>query len=337
MQECFIGIDISKQELVVGVFPSGETFCVPYQEAAVVGLRERLLLLNPKRVVMEATGGLERELCLLLADSELPVCVVNPRQVRAFAQAVGKLCKTDPVDAQMLARFGQAIKPEVTPMPDAQSQTLSALFSRRRQLVLMHSQEQNRLLQTQNLRVRVDIEEHLKMLTTATQAIHQDLWDLIQKSPVWKGKADLLQSVPGIGPATSAALLSELPELGTLSGKQIASLVGVAPHAKDSGTSRGKRKVSGGRAQVRKAFYMATLVATQYNAVIRTFYLRLTGQGKAKKAAILACMRKLLVIINAMLKHKTAWQSMTSTYTFLLTFKIVALFLGENRGSSFWM
>ena len=309
-QECFVGIDISKEELVVFVYPLGETFTVAYQEAPVAALCERLLGLCPKKVVMEATGGYEREVCIAFAQAGLPVCVVNPRQVRAFAQAMGTLCKTDQVDAQVIARFAEAIKPDLTVIPDALLQELSALVARRRQLVLMASQEQNRYLQAYSARAKTDIEHHRKELAIHIAAVNDCIGELIQKSPIWKAKEDLLRTVPGVGEVTSRTLLSELPELGELSGKQIAKLVGVAPHSYESGTFKGKRSIFGGRATVRRPLDMATLVATKHNPVIRTMYERLVARGKAKKVALVACMRKLLMTLNAMLKHQTAWSAM---------------------------
>lgn len=309
-QDCFVGIDVSKHELVVAVHPLGETWSVPYEEEPLTTLCERLLALAPKKVVLEATGGYEREACVVLAPGKLPVCVVNPRQVRAFAQAMGTLCKTDQVDAYVIARFAQAMQPEVIPIPNALSEELSALVSRRRQLVLMDSQEQNRLLQTPSARARADMEQHRKELAGHIATVNECIRGLIEQSPIWKEKENLLRTVPGVGEVTSLTLLSELPELGEWSGKQMAKLVGVAPHSYESGTFQGKRRIFGGRASVRRPLYMATLAATKWNPVIRTVYERLLARGKAKKAALVACMRKLLVTLNAMLKHKTAWRAM---------------------------
>lgn len=309
-QDCFVGMDVSKNELVVALYPLGEVFSVAYQEEPVTALCGRLVGLAPKKVVMEATGGYEREVCILLFQAGLPVCVVNPRQVRAFAQAMGTLCKTDQVDALVIARFAQAIQPEVTTIPDETAQELSALVARRRQLVLMASQEQNRLLQTSSARAKADIERHRQELTGHIAAVNESMGALIEQSPIWKEKENLLRTVPGVGEVTSRTLLSELPELGELSGKQIAKLVGVAPHSYESGTFKGKRSIFGGRASVRRPLYMATLVATKWNPVIRAVYERLVARGKAKKAALVACMRKLLVTLNAMLKHHTAWRAM---------------------------
>jgi transposase len=309
-QECFVGIDVSKDELVVAVHPLGETWSVPYEEESVTTLCDRLVGFSPKKVVLEATGGYEREACIALFQAGLPLCVVNPRQVRAFAQALGTLCKTDPADAYVIARFAQAMQPEETPMPDALSEELSALVSRRRQLVLMDSQEQNRLLQAHSARAKADLEQHRQELANHIAAVNESIRGLIEQSPMWKKKDVLLRTVPGVGKVTSRTLLSELPELGELSGKQIAKLVGVAPHSYESGTFKGKRRIFGGRASVRRPLYMATLVATKWNPVIRTIYERLLARGKAKKAALVACMRKLLVTLNAMLKHKTAWRAM---------------------------
>lgn len=310
VQGCFVGIDISKEELTIAYLPSQEIESIAYREGEVTFLVERLKALSPKRVVMEATGGLELLLCTSLAQAALPVCVVNPRQVRAFAQAKGQLCKTDKVDARMIASFAEAIQPDLTPIPDAMAQELSSLISRRRQLVLMSSQEQTRLLQAKDAWVKKDIQQLHAELGNNIAHINKRLREVIQQSPVWQEKEDLLRTVPGVGEVTSRTLLSELPELGKLTGKQIAKLVGVAPHSYESGKFKGKRHIFGGRASVRKPLYMATLVATKHNPRIRVVYERLLSRGKEKKLAIVACLRILLVTLNSMLRHKTAWSAM---------------------------
>jgi transposase len=255
---------------------------------------------------LEATGGLELPLTSALALAGLPVVVVNPRQVRDFAKATGQLAKTDVLDAQVLARFAEVIRPEPRPLPDEQTQVLAALVTRRRQLIEMLTAEKNRLASARPA-IRKNLRAHIAWLERALQHADTDLADAIRQSPVWREKDELLRSVPGIGPVLTTTLLANLPELGTLTHKQIAALVGVAPLNRDSGTLRGRRTVWGGRAQVRTALYMGAIVAARFNPVIRGFYQRLRTAGKAKKVALVACMRKLLTIVNAMLKHRTPW------------------------------
>ena len=267
---------------------------------------ERLTSLAPALVVLEATGGLELPLAGELLDAALPVAVVNPRQVRDFARALGKLAKTDTLDAQVLARFGEGTKPQPRPLPDAQTQELKALVTRRRQLVEMTTAEKNRLRRA-TPRLRRQIQEHIDWLRCQLDEVDTDLGELIRSSPVWRAKEKLLKSVPGVGPVLSTTLLSQLPELGALSRQQVCALVGVAPFNRDSGTLRGRRTVWGGRSQVRTALYMATLVASRFNPAIQAFYQRLCSAGKPKKVALTACMRKLLTILNSMLKHGHAW------------------------------
>lgn len=263
-------------------------------------------------IVVEATGGLERALVRALAAAQLPVIVVNPRQVRDFAKATGRLAKTDALDAQVLAHFAEAVRPALRPVPDAAMEEARALFARRRQLVDMVTAEKNRLERAVSL-VRPRIQSHLTWLTAALTQVDADLDETIQRSPIWQTQNDLLQRVPGVGPVMSRTLLANLPELGPLSPKQIAALVGVAPLNHDRGTLRGRRHVWGGRAPVRAALYMAALVATKWNPVIRRFYQRLLTVGKAKKVALVACMRKLLIILNAMLTQRLPWRHETDT------------------------
>jgi transposase len=264
--------------------------------------------LRPTRIVLEATGGLERPLLRALVDAALPAIVVNPRQVRDFAKATGRWAKTDALDAQVLARFAEVIQPEVRALPDPQTEELAALLARRRQVLAMQRAEQNRLDRTP-ARVRKRIEAHLRWLHAELARLDEDLDDRIQQSPVWRDREDLWQSVPGIGPVMSRTVLAELPELGLLNRKQIAALVGVAPFNRDSGRLRGQRTIWGGRASVRTALYLATLVATRWNPMIRQFYQRLRAAGKAPKVAPVAAMRKLLTILNAMVHHGTRWRS----------------------------
>ena len=302
-----IGIDVSKVRLDVAVRPSGELTSVTYDADGMTTLVTQLNQIQPARIVVEATGGLERLLVRTLVEAALPVLVVNPRQVRDFAKATGQLAKTDALDAQVLARFAEVIRPPLRVLPDAQTQELAALLARRRQVLTMQRAEQNRLALAP-ARVQKRIEIHLRWLRAELARLEEDLDDMIQQSPVWRAREDLLQSVPGIGPVMSRTVLAELPELGLLNRKQIAALVGVAPFNRDSGRWRGHRTIWGGRASVRTALYMAALVATRWNPVIRQFYQRLRAAGKAPKVALVAAMRKLLTMLNAMMHHGTPWR-----------------------------
>lgn len=302
----FVGIDVSKAQFDLALQPEGPGLSTPNSQAGIAAMVERLCTVKPVLIVLEATGGLELPLVRALVEAELPAVVVNPRQVRDFAKATGRLAKTDALDAHTLARFAEAVRPALRPMPDASTQELATLITRRRQLVEMLTAEKNRL-SSAHRRVQKRIQAHIAWLTTELARVEKDLDQAIHNSPVWREQEDLLQSVPGIGPVVTRTLLGELPELGTLNRKQIAALVGVAPFNRDSGTMRGKRTVWGGRAQVRATLYMATLVAVKWNTVIRSFYQRLRQAGKAPKVALIACMRKLLTILNAMMKHQTPW------------------------------
>lgn len=303
----FVGIDVAQARLEVAVRPTGDSWEVSQDSGGLALLLERLAALQPQVVVLEATGGMELPVVAALAAGGLPVAVVNPRQVRDFARATGKLAKTDRLDAQVLAQFAEAIRPSPRPLPDAQAQELGALLARRRQVVEMLTAEGNRL-RVALPRVRRGIQDHIAWLERELQQVDQDLHHLLRDSPLWREKENLLRGVPGVGPVLSLTLLAELPELGTLNRRQVAALVGVAPLNRDSGTLRGRRTVWGGRAPVRAALYMGTLVATRHNPVLRAFYQRLLQAGKPKKVALVACMRKLLIILNAMLKHRTRWQ-----------------------------
>jgi len=302
----FVGIDVSKDRLDVAVRPTGEAWQIPYDAQGISSLMALLKERAPHLVVLEATGGMELAVAGELAATQLPMVVVNPRHVRDFARAVGKLAKTDALDAQVLAHFAEAVQPEPRALPDASTQELGALVARRRQLVEMITAEKNRM-RTATQRIRPKVQAHIRWLEENLKDLDQDLGDFLRSSPVWKDKDELLRSTPGVGPVLSMTLLSDLPELGTLNRGEIAALVGVAPFNRDSGTLRGKRKVWGGRGQVRAALYMAALVATRYNPVLRVFYQRLCAAGKPKKVALTACMRKLLTILNAMLKHHHPW------------------------------
>ncbi len=302
----FVGIDVSRARLDIALRP-GAPFSVLHDEAGMAAAVEQLRTLNPTLIVVEATGGVEVPLTSALAAAGLPVVVVNPRQVRDFAKASGKLAKTDALDAQTLAQFAEVIRPTLRPLPDEHARALAALLTRRRQLVEMLTAEKNRLT-TAPSSIRKSLRAHIAWLERELAHTDTGLAETIRQSPVWREKDELLRSVPGVGPVLTSTLLANLPELGTLTNKQIAALVGVAPLNRDSGTLRGKRTVWGGRAQVRAVLYMSAIVAARFNPVIRAFYQRLQAAGKAKKVALTACMRKLLTILNAMLKHRTPWR-----------------------------
>jgi transposase len=303
----FVGIDVAKAELVMAIRPSGERWTASNDEAGIQRLVTRLGEAAPVLVVLEATGGYERPVVGALATARLPVVVANPRQVRDFARATGQLAKTDRIDADTLALFAERVRPEPRALPDDSAQALDALLTRRRQILGMVSAERNRLEHAVPV-VRRGIVQHIRWLERQLHDVDDDLDRTIQASPVWRAKEDLLRSVPGVGPVVSRTLIGDLPELGTLPRRQIADLAGLAPLARDSGTLRGKRLVWGGRASVRAALYMAALVGTRRNPVIRAFYQRLLRAGKPKKVALTACMRKLLMILNAMLRAHTVWR-----------------------------
>ena len=307
----FVGIDVAKATLDIALRPSAQTWQVIYDDPHVEAFVTQLNELSPTLIVVEATGGLERSLVAALVAARLPVIVINPRQARDFAKAIGRLAKTDRIDAQVLAHYGEAIRPSFRPLPDADTQQLRALVDRRRQLVDMMTAEQSRL-NTSPARVRDSIEAHLAWLQQQLASLDDDLDDMLQSSPIWRERNGILQSTPGVGPVLSRTLMSQLPELGDLNRKEIAALVGVAPFNRDSGTWRGRRTIWGGRAAVRSVRYMSTLVATRHNLVIREFYERLLAAGKAKKVALIACMRKLLTILNAMVKNQQRWQPRAS-------------------------
>jgi len=302
----YVGIDVSKASLDIGVIPGGESWSVSNQENDIAALVKKLQRLKPEVIVLEPTAGLETAVAGAIAAVGLPVAVVNPRQVRDFARASGILAKTDRIDAQVLARFGQAVAPEVRPLKDKETQALTALMTRRRQLGNMLVTEKNRLSGAP-APVHKDIKAHINWLQKRLKDLDDDLDAMLRDSPLWREKDALLQSVPGVGRVLSLALLSQLPELGHLNRRQIAALVGVAPFNCDSGTYRGRRRVWGGRGQVRTILYMATLASTRHNPVIQDFYRRLCASGKPPKVALTACMRKLLVTLSAILKTRMAW------------------------------
>lgn len=307
---CYVGIDVAKAWLDVAVRPvrpSRTPWRVANVEAAWPALVEQIRAVRPRVIVLEATGGYERGVVAALGAAGLPVVVVNPRQVRDFAKATGKLAKTDVLDAQVLAHFAEAVQPEPRPLSDAATQRLAALLERRSQLVVMLTAEKNRRQQAMES-VRPLIAAHITWLEQALDQLTQELDQTLHSSPLWREREHLLRSVPGVGPILALTLLADLPELGTLAHKQLAALVGVAPLNRDSGTSHGRRLIWGGRARVRAALYMSTLSAVRYNPVLRAFWIRLREQGKPPKVALVACMHKLLTILNAMLKRQTPWQ-----------------------------
>jgi transposase len=303
----YVGIDVAKAHLDVAEGSTGALWRVANDEIGITEALRRLEVVAPALVVLEATGGYEASVAAALGVAGVPVAVVNPRQVRDFAKSMGKLAKTDALDARILALFGERVQPAARPLPDAQAQELSGLLTRRRQVVGMLTAEKNRL-HIAPTAVRKDIHNHISWLERSLAKLNAELGDALQQSPLWRETEDLLRSAPGVGPVLTLTLVAEVPELGTLDRRQIAALVGVAPFNRDSGTLRGKRTVWGGRAPVRAVLYMATLVATRFNPVIRAFYQRLLAAGKPKKVALTACMRKLLTILNAMIKHRTPWR-----------------------------
>jgi transposase len=304
--EIFVGIDVSKAWLDVAVHEQTTFFRVRNNDQGINKLVDRLQEIEPTLVVLEATGGFEKMVALELAHSNIPVVVTNPRRVRAFARSTGRLAKTDKLDAKVLAHFGFAIRPEPRALPGENEEQLTGLLTRRRQILNMLTVEKNRL-QTVCAEMRVDIVEHILWLEAKLAELDETIGQVIDDTPVWKEKNTILQSVPGVGPVTSCTLLAMLPELGKLNRQQIAALVGVAPVNKDSGKRQAKRRVYGGRATVRSVLYMAALSARKFNPVISEFYERLIKQGKEKKVALTACMRKLLVILNAMMRTNQSW------------------------------
>lgn len=304
-----IGIDVSKQLLEVAVHESDFRYRCPNQARAFPALLAELIALRPARIVLEATGGLEKPVVAALHAAGLPVVVINPRQVRAFAKAIGQLAKTDRLDAAVLAHFAAAIKPPLRPLKSKEEQELEALMGRRGQLVEMLVAEKNRRNSASSEVVRDTIKEHIDWLEEGIAELDEQLQARLVSSPAWQGKDAILQSVPGIGPVVSFSLLADLPELGTLNRQRISKLVGVAPLNCDSGQQRGVRHIFGGRARVRCMLYMAAFTATRFNPVIKEFYQRLLAKGKPHKVALTACMRKLLSIINLMVRNQTLWKT----------------------------
>jgi transposase len=306
--EIFVGIDISKAWLDIAVHEREGTFRAGNEDEGIANLVKRMKELGPTLIVLEPTGGFEILVVAELTQAGLPVVVVNAKRVRDFARATGRLAKTDKLDAKVLAHFGAALRPAVRDLRSVEEEELTALLTRRRQVLDMLTVEKNRLV-TVRAKMRTDIEAHIQWLSTSLKDLNQEIEEFVEEIPVWKEKDAILQSVPGVGPVTSATMLGMLPELGKLNRQQIAALVGVAPVNKDSGRKQGKRRVYGGRADVRSVLYMAALAAKKFNPVIRNFYERLIKQGKEKKVALTACMRKLLVILNVMMHTNQPWRS----------------------------
>ena len=306
--EYFVGIDVSKDTLDVCVYPTQDTFRVPNSPDGLGELIKWLKPIEPRLIVFEATGGYETLAVSSLAAAGLPVVVVNPRQIRDFAKSIGQLAKTDVIDAGVIARFASAVRPELRPLKDSASQELTGLVTRRRQIVAMIVAENNRL-NAATRRNRRDIQAHIRWLQKRQDQIDDEIKRNIKNSPLWRTTDQILQSASGVGPATSAMLISCVPELGQLNGKKIACLIGVAPLNRDSGRFKGRRMIWGGRAQVRAVLYMGTLSAIRFNPIIRQFYQRLREAGKCFKVAMVACMRKLLIILNAMVRNQTKWRN----------------------------
>lgn len=304
--QTFVGIDVSANRLDVAVLPAGTHFTVAHTDEGIVSLVGRLQELGPQSVVMEATGGYEIPVAYAMSEANLPVVIMNPKVIRHFAKSTGKLAKTDKLDARVLAHYAQAIQPLVRPLKDPEQAELATLMSRRRQLRDMIVMEGNRR-RTSTPKVRGNIDQHLAYLRQLLKDLDRDIHDAIRRTPLWHEKSEILQSFNGVGPKVSASLIADLSELGTATRPQISALAGLAPMNRDSGQWRGKRTIQGGRPAVRQALYMAALVASRRNPVIREFYQRLRLAGKPAKVALTACMRKILVILNAMLKNRTYW------------------------------
>lgn len=310
MSEQFtVGIDVSRDRLDVHIRPSAEAFVVPRDGPGLAALVDRLRPIGPRLVALEATGGLEAVVVAALLGAGLPVVVVNPAQVRSFARALGKRAKTDPIDAAVIAHFAEATAPEIRPLPDAATRLLADLVARRRQIVEMIGSERQRLRHAPPIRVRRSIERLLLALEKELADIDRDIDGAVRASPAWREAEDLLSSVPGVGPVTSRSLIAELPELGALDRKKIAALAGLAPFTRQSGTWKGKSFIGGGRTAVRTTLFMAAFVATRFNPVLKAFYQRLLAAGKPKILAIVAVARRLLTILNAIIRDRRPWQN----------------------------
>ena len=309
MERIFVGIDVAKDRLDVHLRPSGEAFAVARDGKGLEELTDRLGGLDIALAVLEATGGFEVTAAAALCAAGLPLAVVNPRQIRDFARATGRLAKTDALDAEAIARFAEAVRPEPRPVPDDQARALAELVARRRQIVAMMTAERHRRERLASRRTIKSVDRVLATLRRELSDLEDELGNAIRKTPAWRQTEDLLKTVPGVGDATARTLIADLPELGTLGRRQIAALVGVAPFNRDSGKMRGKRTVWGGRANVRATLYMAALVASRHNPILKAFYQRLIADGKLKKVALTAVMRKLLTILNAMIRDQKPWQT----------------------------
>jgi len=309
MDAHFVGIDVSKDWLDVHILPSGESVRVSNDSEGIVRLRGHLDALKPERVALEATGGLETLVAVELSAVGLPVVIINPAQVRSFAGALGKRAKTDPIDAAVIAAFASAMRPEVRPLPDGETRLLADLVARRRQIVAMIVAEENRARAATARQTQKSIKRLLAALRRELESVNEDMDGHIRKSPSWMVRQDLLTSMPGIGPTVARTLIAELPELGSLDRRQIAALAGLAPFTRQSGVWRGKSFIGGGRSSVRSALFMAALVAIRYNPVLKLFRDRLVAAGKPKIVAVIATMRKLLTILNAMMRDKKPWQT----------------------------
>lgn len=308
MGERFVGIDVSKQHLDYAFHDAATSERVSNDADGISQLVQEVKAGQVRLVVLEATGGLEMPVVAALLQAGVPTAVANPRQVRDFAKGLGKLAKTDKIDSQMLAQFAQTVNPRVYVLPDAQAQALAALLDRRRQVIEMLTAERNRRLRV-HASQKARLQAHIDWLNAELDQLEQDLDEIIRQTPTWKAKDEQLRSTPGVGRGLACALISDVPELGTLNRKKIAALVGVAPFNRDSGFFRGRRRIWGGREHVRTMLYMATLSATRFNPVIRSFYQRLIKVGKPFKVAMVACMRKLLTILNALIKNGTHWSA----------------------------
>lgn len=307
MENLYVGIDVAKDRLDVHVRPSMEWFAVARDGDGLAQLTARLTDLAVRLIVVEATGGYETVVASAIAAAGLPLAVVNPRQIRDFARATGKLAKTDRLDAEAIAHFAEAIHPGPRPVATQEAKALGELVARRRQIIEMIGAETNRRKQARHAKITRAIDRHLATLQGELADTDRDIDQMIRKSPAWQSEANLLNSVPGVGPVTLRTLIAELPELGTLDRRKIAALAGVAPMNRDSGALRGRRTIRGGRATVRAVLYMAALVASRSNPVIKAYYVKLRAAGKTGKQALVACMRKLLVILNTMMRNNTTW------------------------------
>ena len=308
MDAVYVGIDVSQARLDVHVLPGGEAFAVARDGKGLEELIERLRALLPQLIAVEATGGFETIVAAAVAGAGLPLVVVNPAQIRHFAHALGKRAKTDPIDAAVIAHFVEAVKPKLRALPDEAQRLLAELVGRRRQIIEMMVAERQREKRAANVRVRKSILRHIRVLEKELPEIDEDIGTLVRGSPVWRKKEDLLVSFPGIGNTLARTLLAEVPELGELTRREIASLVGVAPFTRQSGRWKGKSMIGGGRGSARRALYIAALVASRHNPGLRTFYRRLLAAGKPKMVALIAVARKILTILNAMLRDKKPWQ-----------------------------